>query len=56
MAKRPGVVTAPKANLDGHHISLETFAANGQIGFVAWMRADSQVMYPQSFAQITGII
>jgi HK97 family phage major capsid protein len=34
----------------------ETFAANGQIGFVAWMRAECQAMHPQSFAQITGII
>jgi HK97 family phage major capsid protein len=34
----------------------ETFATNGQIGFVAWMRADIQLMHAASFAQIVGII
>jgi HK97 family phage major capsid protein len=34
----------------------ETFAANGQYGFVAWMRADVQVMHAASFAQIVGIL
>jgi len=34
----------------------ETFAANGQYGFIAWMRADVQLMHAASFVQIVGII
>ena len=34
----------------------ETFAANGQYAFLAWMRSDVQLMRAASFAQITGII
>jgi HK97 family phage major capsid protein len=37
-------------------VARELYAANGQIGFFANMRADIGVAHPQSFAQVTGIL
>jgi HK97 family phage major capsid protein len=37
-------------------IAREVFAATGQYAFIAWMRADIQLMHPASFAQIVGIL
>ena len=34
----------------------ERYADVGQYGFVAWMRADIQVMHSASFAQIVGVL
>jgi HK97 family phage major capsid protein len=34
----------------------ERYADVGQYGFVAWMRADVQVMHAASFAQIVGVL
>ncbi|KGB22227.1 hypothetical protein ApDm4_2387 [Acetobacter pomorum] len=33
----------------------ELYAENGQIGFVAWMRADVLVVRPQTLLTLTGI-
>lgn len=34
----------------------ETFASTGEIGFVGWLRADVQVLRPDAFQVISGII
>jgi len=38
------------------NVLRERYADVGQYGFVAWMRADIQVMHSASFAQIVGVL
>jgi len=37
-------------------VLMERYADYGQVGFISWLRLDVQLVHPQSFAQIVGIL